>query len=79
MQLTPQMFQALKLQLQGASPYEIARIQKRNPPAVYDSLKAAKRNFWIVKLQLEELELLGFSAKIPPPNTADEEASTQER
>ena len=53
----------------------IARKLGMNPPAVYDSLKAAKRNYWIAKLQLQELETLGFSEKIPSPDIAEENSS----
>lgn len=75
MRITSQQFETLKLNLQGASPYEIARKLGMNPPAVYDSLKAAKRNYWIAKLQLQELEAIGFSEKIPPPHITEEKSS----
>jgi len=67
MRITPQQFESLKLKLRGASPYEIARKLEKDPPSIYDSLKIAERNFWIAKLMLKELEALGFSEKIPPP------------
>jgi len=67
MRITRQQFESLKLKLKGASAYEIARKLEKDPPSVYDSLKVAERNFWAAKLMLKELEALGFSEKIPPP------------
>ena len=67
MRITPQQFESLKMKLRGASAYEIARKLNKNPPSVYHSLKVAERNFWLAKLMLKELEALGFSQKIPPP------------
>jgi len=67
MRITLQQFESLKLKLKGASPYEIARKLEKDPPSIYDSLKIAERNFWTAKLMLRELEALGFSKKIPPP------------
>ena len=67
MRITPQQFESLKLKLKGASAYEIARKLGKNPPSVYHSLKVAERNFWVAKLMLKELEVVGFSEKIPPP------------
>jgi len=55
------MFNILKLNLQGFSPYIIARKLEMDQPSVYVSLKAAKTNFKEVNRMLQELKSLGWS------------------
>ena len=60
MRITEQMFNILKLNLQGFSPYRIARKLEMDPPSVYVSLKAAKKNFSEADKMLQELKGLGW-------------------
>ena len=65
LRLTPQMFEILKLHLQGLSAYKIARKLDLDPPTIYSSLKAAKRNFAKADKMLTELKALGWPTKLP--------------
>lgn len=59
------MFKILKLNLQGHSAYQVARKLSMDPPTVYTSLKAAKRNFAKADAMLNELKALGWPLKLP--------------
>jgi len=59
------MFEILKLRLQGFSAYKIARKLNQDPPMVYKSLKAGKRNFAEIDKMLMELKALGWPEKLP--------------
>lgn len=54
------MHEILKLYLQDLSAYKIARELNLDPPTVYASLKAAKKNFLEVEKMLAELKALGW-------------------
>jgi hypothetical protein len=58
------MHEILKLRLQGFSAYKIARKLNQDPPMVYKSLKAAKRNFAEIDKMLMELKALGWPEKL---------------
>jgi len=58
------MFDILKLNLQGLSPYKIARKLTMDPPSVYTSLKAAKTNFAEADKMIQELKALGWPNKL---------------
>ena len=58
------MHEILKLRLQGFSAYKIARKLNQDPPMVYKSLKAAKRNFAEIDKMLLELKALGWPEKL---------------
>lgn len=62
--ITTEMFQILKLYLQGLSAYKIARNLGLDPPMVYASLKAAKQNFAEIDKMLAELKALGWPLKL---------------
>ena len=64
MRLTEQMFDILKLNMQGLSPYKIARKLTMDPPSVYTSLKAAKINFVEADKMIQELKALGWPDKL---------------
>ena len=59
------MHEILKLRLQGFSAYKIARKLNQDPPMVYKSLKAGKRNFAEIDKMLMELKALGWPEKLP--------------
>jgi hypothetical protein len=59
------MLEILKLHLEGNSAYKIARKLNLDPPTVYASLKAAKRNFAQADKMLTELKALGWPMKLP--------------
>ena len=65
LRITPEMFQILKLRLQGLSAYKIARELNLDPPMVYASLKAAKTNFAEAEKMINELKALGWPEKLP--------------
>jgi hypothetical protein len=65
LRITPEMFEILKLYLQGLSAYKIARKLNLDPPMVYVSLKAAKTNFAEAEKMIEELKALGWPEKVP--------------
>jgi len=58
------MFDILKLNMQGLSPYKIARKLTMDPPSVYTSLKAAKINFVEADKMIQELKALGWPDKL---------------
>jgi len=64
LRLTEQMFDILKLNLQGLSPYKIARKLTMDPPSVYISLKAAKTNFAEADKMLADLKALGWPDRL---------------
>ena len=64
MRITPEMFEILKLYLQGLSAYKIARKLNLDPPVVYASLKAAKTNFATVDKMIDELKACGWPEKL---------------
>lgn len=59
------MFEILKLHLEEHSAYKIARKLNLDPPTVYASLKAAKRNFAQADKMLTELKASGWPLKLP--------------
>jgi len=65
LRITPEMFQILKLHLQGLSAYRIARKLGLDPPMVYASLKAAKTNFAEAENMLTQLKALGWPITLP--------------
>ena len=65
MRITPEMFQILKLHLQGLSAYKIARKLGLDPPMVYASLKAAKTNFAQAENMLTQLKTVGWPTRLP--------------
>jgi len=64
LRITSEMFEILKLYLQGLSAYKIARKLKLDSPMVYVSLKAAKTNFAEAEKMIEELKALGWPEKV---------------
>ena len=58
------MYEILKLRLHGFSAYKIARKLNQDPPMVYKSLKAGKRNFAEIDKMLMELKGLGWPEKL---------------
>lgn len=58
------MHEILKLRLQGFSAYKIARKLNQDPPMVYKSLKAGKRNFAEIDKMVMELKALGWPEKL---------------
>ena len=64
MTISTDMHQILKLSLQGLSAYNIARKLELDPPMVYASLKAAKKNFVEVDKMIIELKKLGWPDKL---------------
>ena len=65
LRITSEMFEILKLYLQGLSAYKIARKLNLDPPMVYASLKAAKTNFAEAEKMIKELKALGWPEKLP--------------
>jgi len=65
LRITTQMFEILKLRLQGFSAYKIARKLNLDPPTVYRGLNFAERNFAEVDKMLTELKALGWPEKLP--------------
>ena len=65
LRITEQQFKVLKMTLQGLSPYKIARKLGIDPPSVYSSLEAAKRNFPKADEMVTELKALGWPDKLP--------------
>lgn len=64
MQINKQMFEILKLHLEGKSAYFIAREFAMDPPSIYRCLKTAERNFEETERMLAELKALGWPAKL---------------
>jgi len=73
------MFEILKLTLQGFSAYQIARKLNLDPPTVYTSLKAAKKNFPKAGKMLKELHDLGWPEKLPEIEKQIRNRSPQKR
>jgi len=65
LRITTQMFEILKLRLQGYSAYKIARKLNLDPPTVYRGLDFAEKNFATVEKMLIELKTLGWPMKLP--------------
>lgn len=65
LRITTQMFEILKLRLQGFSAYKIARKLNLDPPTVYRGLNFAEKNFAEVDKMLTELKALGWPEKLP--------------
>jgi len=79
LRLTKQMHEILKLHLQGLSAYKIARKLNLDPPTVYASLKAAKRNFALADKMITELKALGWPLKLPEIEAAINSKVKQKR
>ena len=60
MQITPKMFQILKLKIQGDTAYRIARKLNLDTSQVYRTLEFAKANFEEANRMIEELKRLGW-------------------
>jgi hypothetical protein len=73
------MYEALKLNLQGLSVYKIARRLNLDPPAVYPSLKSAKKNFAAADKMLSELKALGWPEQLPEIERKIRSGSPKER
>jgi hypothetical protein len=73
------MHEILKLRLQGFSAYKIARKLNQDPPMVYKSLKAGKRNFAEIDKMLMELKALGWPEKLPEVESQISRGAQQKR
>ena len=73
------MHEILKLRLQGFSAYKIARKLNQDPPMVYKSLKAGKRNFAEIDKMLMELKALGWPEKLPEVESQISRGTQQKR
>ena len=71
MTISTEMHQILKLYLQGLSAYKIARKLNLDPPMVYTSLKAAKKNFVEADKMIIELKKLGWPDKLAETKKAN--------
>jgi hypothetical protein len=71
MTISTEMHQILKLYLQGLSAYKIARKLNLDPPMVYASLKAAKKNFVEADKMIIELKKLGWPDKLTEAKKAN--------
>jgi len=65
LRITREMFEILRLHLQGLSAYKIARRLNMDPPTVYASLKAAKQNFAEADRMITQLKASGWPIKLP--------------
>jgi transcriptional regulator len=79
LRITPEMFEILKLYLQGLSAYKIARKLKLDSPMVYASLKAAKTNFAEAEKMIKELKALGWPEKLPEVESQISRGAQQNR
>jgi hypothetical protein len=73
------MFKILTLNLKGKSCYAIARELDMDPPTVYVSLKAAKKNFAEAETMLTELKALGWPIKLAEIQKEIRKKSPKER
>jgi hypothetical protein len=71
MTISTDMHQIFKLYLQGLSAYNIARKLGLDPPMVYASLKAAKKNFVEADKMIVELKKLGWPDKLAETGKAN--------
>jgi len=79
LRITSEMFEILKLYLQGLSAYKIARKLNLDPPMVYASLKAAKTNFAEAEKMIKELKALGWPEKLPEVESQSRRGAQQKR
>jgi len=79
LRITTQMFEILKLRLQGFSAYKIARKLNLDPPTVYRGLNFAEKNFAEVDKMLTELKALGWPEKLPEVESQIRRGAHQKR
>jgi len=73
------MLSILKLNLRGYSAYRIARELEIDPPTVYASLKAARKNFAEAEKMLMELKAIGWPEKMPEIKRGTQQSTLHER
>jgi hypothetical protein len=73
------MLSILKLNLRGYSAYRIARKLEIDPPTVYASLKAARKNFAEADKMLMELKAIGWPEKTPETKQGTQQPTLHER